>query len=111
MDDAALLAAIREHAYLEGDFVLRSGRRSSYYLDKYRFETRPELLEALGRRIAEAVTAHSPDVRRRRARCRRVALVPAAVPDRPQGAEGVRHREPARRRVRAGRARVSRGGR
>jgi len=47
VDDAALLSAIREHAYLEGDFLLRSGRRSSYYLDKYRFETRPELLEAL----------------------------------------------------------------
>ena len=35
---------IREHAYLEGDFVLRSGRRSRYYLDKYRFETEPRLL-------------------------------------------------------------------
>ena len=30
-----------ERAYLEGDFVLRSGRRSRYYLDKYRFETDP----------------------------------------------------------------------
>ena len=47
MDDRELLEAIREHAYLEGDFVLRSGRRSRYYLDKYRFETRPELLDAL----------------------------------------------------------------
>ena len=43
-----LAAAIRDHAYLEGDFVLRSGRRSSYYLDKYRFETHPELLRELG---------------------------------------------------------------
>ena len=33
-----------EHALLEGDFVLRSGKRSSWYLDKYRFETRPDLL-------------------------------------------------------------------
>ena len=32
--------ALRDAAYLEGDFVLRSGRRSRYYLDKYRFETR-----------------------------------------------------------------------
>ena len=32
-----------EHALLEGDFVLRSGKRSSWYLDKYRFETRPDL--------------------------------------------------------------------
>ena len=29
VDDAALLAAIREHAYLEGDFLLRSGKRST----------------------------------------------------------------------------------
>ena len=33
LSDAQLAAAIREHAYLEGDFVLRSGRRSRYYLD------------------------------------------------------------------------------
>jgi orotate phosphoribosyltransferase len=55
MTDEELRAALVEHAYLEGDFVLRSGARSSYYLDKYRFETRPELLEALGARIAVAV--------------------------------------------------------
>jgi orotate phosphoribosyltransferase len=56
-----LAAAIREHAWLEGDFVLRSGRRSSYYLDKYRFETRPELLAALGDHLAAAVQEHDPD--------------------------------------------------
>jgi orotate phosphoribosyltransferase len=61
MDDAELLAAIREHAYLEGDFVLRSGRRSSYYLDKYRFETRPELLAPLAERIAAKVAEVEPD--------------------------------------------------
>ncbi|HKA27027.1 MAG TPA: orotate phosphoribosyltransferase [Gaiellaceae bacterium] len=53
-------AALRKHAYLEGDFVLRSGRRSRYYLDKYRFETRPDLLGPLGDRIAEAVREHEP---------------------------------------------------
>jgi orotate phosphoribosyltransferase len=56
--------AIREHAYLEGDFVLRSGRRSPYYLDKYRFETRPELLEAIGARIADQVAEHEPEAAR-----------------------------------------------
>jgi orotate phosphoribosyltransferase len=56
-----LRAALREHAYLEGDFVLRSGRRSSYYLDKYRFETQPDLLRRLGERIAAAVKAHEPE--------------------------------------------------
>ena len=59
-----LREAIRAAAYLEGDFVLRSGRRSSYYLDKYRFETRPELLEAIGARIADLVAEHEPDADR-----------------------------------------------
>jgi orotate phosphoribosyltransferase len=60
VDDAALLAAIRRHAYLEGDFLLRSGRRSRYYLDKYRFETRPDLLGAVGERLARAVRETDP---------------------------------------------------
>ena len=51
---------LREHALLEGDFLLRSGRRSSYYLDKYRFETRPELLGPLGERLAAAANEHEP---------------------------------------------------
>ena len=59
-----LRLALREHAYLEGDFVLRSGKRSSYYLDKYRFETRPDILGALGERIAAAVTEHEPEATR-----------------------------------------------
>jgi orotate phosphoribosyltransferase len=57
-------AALREHAYLEGDFVLRSGRRSRYYLDKYRFETRPDLLGPLGERIAQVVAEHDPEAMR-----------------------------------------------
>jgi orotate phosphoribosyltransferase len=51
---------LRAAAYLEGDFVLRSGRRSRYYLDKYRFETRPELLGPLGERSAALVAEHEP---------------------------------------------------
>jgi orotate phosphoribosyltransferase len=50
-----------ERAYLEGDFVLRSGRRSRYYLDKYRFETDPDLLAGLGRELAALVRMHAPD--------------------------------------------------
>jgi orotate phosphoribosyltransferase len=64
MEDAALLTALREHAYLEGDFVLRSGKRSQYYLDKYRFETVPELLEALGTRLAAKAAEVEPDAAR-----------------------------------------------
>ena len=57
MGDPELTRAIRERAYLEGDFVLRSGRRSSFYLDKYRFSTDPELLREIGARLAETVGA------------------------------------------------------
>ena len=56
-----LATAIRDAALLEGDFVLRSGRRSSYYLDKYRFGTRPDLLRPLGKAIADAVREHEPE--------------------------------------------------
>lgn len=61
MKEQDLIEMLVESAYLEGDFVLRSGRHSKYYLDKYRFETVPELLEALGERIAAAVKEHEPD--------------------------------------------------
>jgi orotate phosphoribosyltransferase len=54
---------LREHAYLEGDFLLRSGRRSRYYLDKYRFETRPDLLRPIGERLAAAIREHAPDAK------------------------------------------------
>ncbi len=64
MQDTQLLAAMREHAYLEGDFVLRSGKRSSYYLDKYRFETVPEVLEELGARIAARAAEVEPEATR-----------------------------------------------
>jgi len=47
-----LAADIAKAALLHGDFLLSSGRRSSYYLDKYRFETDPALL----RRIASGLT-------------------------------------------------------
>ena len=64
MTDDQLREAIRAHALLEGDFVLRSGRRSRYYLDKYRFETRPELLGELGRRIWATAREAEPEAAR-----------------------------------------------
>ena len=51
-----LIKRIKETAYLEGDFVLRSGKRSKYYLDKYLFETCPDILKALGEEFAKHVT-------------------------------------------------------
>jgi orotate phosphoribosyltransferase len=62
--DAELRAALVDAAYLEGDFLLRSGKRSRYYLDKYRFETRPDLLGPLGERIATVVREHAPEAER-----------------------------------------------
>ena len=41
---------------LRGDFLLRSGARSSYYIDKYLFTTQPTLL----RRLAVALSALVP---------------------------------------------------
>jgi len=51
-----LIKRIKETAYLEGDFVLRSGKRSKYYLDKYLFETCPDILKALGEDFAKHLT-------------------------------------------------------
>ena len=52
MNRSELIKRIKETAYLEGDFVLRSGKRSKYYLDKYLFETCPDILKALGEEFA-----------------------------------------------------------
>jgi orotate phosphoribosyltransferase len=49
---------IVEVALLRGEFTLRSGRKSNYYLDKYRFETQPDVLIELGKMFAAHVTEH-----------------------------------------------------
>jgi orotate phosphoribosyltransferase len=54
-DDAlrkALASALADVCVLRGTFTLRSGRTSSYYLDKYLFSTRPEVLRPLGELFA-----------------------------------------------------------
>ncbi len=52
MDKKQLTARIKETAYLEGEFILRSGKKSNYYLDKYLFETQPDILAELGKQFA-----------------------------------------------------------
>jgi orotate phosphoribosyltransferase len=42
-------------SYLKGDFVLRSGKRSNRYFDKFLFETQPALLKRIGERLAPLV--------------------------------------------------------
>jgi orotate phosphoribosyltransferase len=64
MDDETLLRGLKEVAYLEGEFTLRSGRKSTHYFDKYRFETQPELLRAVAERIGGAVREHCADATR-----------------------------------------------
>jgi len=56
MTKQELAERIRAAALLEGEFTLRSGRKSSFYVDKYLFETQPEILAALGRLFAERVS-------------------------------------------------------
>ena len=56
-DLAALGRELVEAALLRGDFVLSSGAHSDYYLDKYRFETRPALLRGLAAALAPLVPA------------------------------------------------------
>ncbi len=53
MEKQELAERIKAAAYLEGDFVLRSGKRSRYYLDKYRFEAEPVILGELARRFGQ----------------------------------------------------------
>ena len=55
MTKAEVAKRIADVALLRGEFVLRSGRKSNYYLDKYRFETDPIVLVELGKLFAEYV--------------------------------------------------------
>lgn len=55
IDRNKLARAIADVCVLRGTFTLRSGRTSHYYLDKYLFSTRPEILRDLGDLFAERV--------------------------------------------------------
>jgi len=52
MNRDELARRIAETAVLRGTFTLRSGRTSSYYIDKYLFLTQPEILTEVGAMIA-----------------------------------------------------------
>jgi orotate phosphoribosyltransferase len=52
-----LASRIREAALLEGDFVLSSGKRSSFYVDKYLFSTEPNLLRDVAAALSEELPA------------------------------------------------------
>jgi orotate phosphoribosyltransferase len=57
MEDDDLARVIRDVCRLEGEFVLRSGRRATEYFDKYQFEADPALLDRIGRLMAPLVPA------------------------------------------------------
>ena len=52
-----LARAVYDAAYITGDFLLRSGQRSTEYFDKYRFESQPALLREIARQLAPLVPA------------------------------------------------------
>ena len=52
-----LAKAIADVALLRGTFTLRSGKTSTFYLDKYLFSTRPELLRQLSPLFAARIAA------------------------------------------------------
>ena len=68
VDKEAVGKSLLKAAYLEGDFVLRSGKRSKYYLDKYLFETDPRVLAGhrvrAGRRCVREQLAAGADYQR-----------------------------------------------
>src|SRR4029078_8285560 len=74
MTQDQLARRIAEVALLRGEFTLRSGRKSNYYLDKYRFETQPDVLAELGKLLTTRLTAHTP-------RISGAELGPAPLPD------------------------------
>ena len=52
-----LARRIADACVLHGEFTLRSGRTSKYYVDKYRFSTNPHLLDAVGGLLADRIDA------------------------------------------------------
>ena len=58
-DRSALAARIYDAAHITGDFLLRSGTRSTEYFDKYLFEADPALLRDIAAALAPLVP---PDV-------------------------------------------------
>ncbi len=57
MDLKQLGKEIIETSYMEGEFTLSSGRSSTYIFDKYAFETRPKLLDAIARSMTERINS------------------------------------------------------
>lgn len=59
MEIGQLARRIADIALLRGKFTLRSGRTSDFYLDKYLFSTRPEILVELGKMFAARIPSEA----------------------------------------------------
>ena len=55
MNKTELANRIAETSVLYGEFTLRSGRTSNWYIDKYMFTTKPDILFSLGELFAETI--------------------------------------------------------
>lgn len=55
MTKAELAKKIFQVAHLTGEFKLRSGKTSNEYFDKYRFESKPEILAAIAEHLAPLI--------------------------------------------------------
>ena len=53
MTKTELTKQIRAVSFLTGEFMLRSGRTSNFYWDKYRFESDPQLLAAIAEEMVK----------------------------------------------------------
>jgi orotate phosphoribosyltransferase len=59
VDREGLAREIYDRTHLTGDFVLRSGARSTEYFDKYLFESDPALLRAIAEAMVPLVPPHT----------------------------------------------------
>lgn len=55
MNHLELASEITKISKLTGDFLLRSGQRSTEYFDKYRFESEPTLLREIAKQMAPLI--------------------------------------------------------
>jgi orotate phosphoribosyltransferase len=55
MERQELAQAIYKIAHLKGEFKLRSGLTSNEYFDKYRFETQPNLLREIAKKMKDLI--------------------------------------------------------
>lgn len=57
MNHQELAKKIFQISHLKGDFLLRSGQRSTEYFDKYRFESQPAILKEIAEQMKKLIPA------------------------------------------------------